>query len=221
MATSASSAFLFDHATRALVRRGRISPQAASAALLHTAHELGVQLGDLAALVLAAEHQQRVQQPARPPQGAGRTRTPPLFVVGTDDDQACDTSSSSWSQLPGRSCGHVDPHPRQDAPAAAWAATDPQLSAREYEVITLLAQGLSNEQVAAAAHLSVNSVKTYLRMAYRKIGVKTRVQALLWAIDHGIRLPGAGRTWERPPSAEESPESAASAESPGRLVLHP
>jgi DNA-binding NarL/FixJ family response regulator len=67
-----------------------------------------------------------------------------------------------------------------------WPGRDHGLSARESEVLSLIAQGLSNQEIAARAFLSINSVKTYIRSAYRKIGVERRTQAVLWATQHGF-----------------------------------
>lgn len=61
------------------------------------------------------------------------------------------------------------------------------LSPREAEVLALICQGLSNEQVADRAILGVNTVKTYIRSLYRKIGAESRTQAVLWGVDHGFR----------------------------------
>ena len=61
------------------------------------------------------------------------------------------------------------------------------MSPREAEVIALITQGLSNQEIADRAFLSINSVKTYIRSAYRKIGVTKRTQAVIWAIDNGFR----------------------------------
>jgi NarL family two-component system response regulator LiaR len=55
------------------------------------------------------------------------------------------------------------------------------LSPRENEVLALIAKGLSNKEIAQALFLSVNSIKTYVRTAYGKIGVHSRSQAVLWA----------------------------------------
>lgn len=60
------------------------------------------------------------------------------------------------------------------------------LTDREARVISLIAQGLSNDEIAAQEFLSVNTVKTHIRTAYRKIGVHTRPQAVVWAIQHGV-----------------------------------
>ncbi|GEP40286.1 DNA-binding response regulator [Nocardioides psychrotolerans] len=60
------------------------------------------------------------------------------------------------------------------------------LSAREVEVIGLIALGLSNQEISARLYLSINSVKTYVRTAYRKMGVGTRSQAVGWALSRGF-----------------------------------
>ena len=46
--------------------------------------------------------------------------------------------------------------------------------------------GLSNGEIAARTFLSINSVKSYIRSAYRAMGVSTRSQAVLWGIDNGM-----------------------------------
>ena len=64
---------------------------------------------------------------------------------------------------------------------------------REAEVIGLITQGLTNEDIAARAHLSINSVKTYIRTSYRKMGVERRSQAVLWGVQHGFAPEAARR----------------------------
>jgi DNA-binding NarL/FixJ family response regulator len=59
-------------------------------------------------------------------------------------------------------------------------------SRREAQVVTLIAQGLSNQEIADRLFLSINSVKTYIRAAYRKIGVSRRAQAVGWALANGF-----------------------------------
>jgi DNA-binding NarL/FixJ family response regulator len=63
---------------------------------------------------------------------------------------------------------------------------DVGLSEREVEILTLIAQGIPNQQIASRLFLSINSVKTYIRTAYRKIGVASRAEAVGWAIRHGF-----------------------------------
>jgi DNA-binding NarL/FixJ family response regulator len=79
-----------------------------------------------------------------------------------------------------------DPGPRAPITPKAWPGKDHGLSPRESEILALIAQGLSNQQVADRAFLSINSVKTFIRSAYRKIGVQSRTQAVLWATRHGF-----------------------------------
>ena len=66
---------------------------------------------------------------------------------------------------------------------------DAGLSPREVETIALIAQGLSNVEVADRLHLSANTLKSHIRQAYRKIGASTRAQAVGWALQHGFAPP--------------------------------
>jgi DNA-binding NarL/FixJ family response regulator len=68
-----------------------------------------------------------------------------------------------------------------------WPGRSVGLSSREAEMLALITQGLSNQEVAARAFISMNSVKSYIRSAYRKIGVTSRTQAVLWAVDNGFK----------------------------------
>jgi len=60
------------------------------------------------------------------------------------------------------------------------------LSTREGEVLVLIARGLSNQDIGRQLFLSIDSIKTYIRFLYRRIGVTSRSQAVLWASDHGL-----------------------------------
>jgi DNA-binding NarL/FixJ family response regulator len=70
--------------------------------------------------------------------------------------------------------------------AGEWPGREAGLSAREAEVIALIAQGLSNQEIAERTYLSINSVKTYIRTAYRKMNVSRRSQAVAWGLRHGF-----------------------------------
>ncbi|MCG9966523.1 response regulator transcription factor [Pelotomaculum terephthalicicum JT] len=52
------------------------------------------------------------------------------------------------------------------------------LTPREGEILKYLSQGLSNKEISAKTHLAVDTVKTHLRSIYRKMGVKSRSQAI-------------------------------------------
>ena len=69
---------------------------------------------------------------------------------------------------------------------------EPALSPRELEVLALIAEGLTNQQIADRACVSINSVKTYIRSAYRKIGVTSRSQAVVWGLRNGVVTPDGG-----------------------------
>ena len=64
-----------------------------------------------------------------------------------------------------------------------------ELTQRELDVVTMVTRGCSNREIAAHLGLSLNSVKTYIRTAYRKIGAERRTQAVLWGIEHGLKAP--------------------------------
>lgn len=72
-----------------------------------------------------------------------------------------------------------------------WLGYDEGLTRRESEIIALIAQGLSNQQIADQTFLSINSVKSYIRTAYRKMEVVSRSQAVLWGVRHGFVHTGA------------------------------
>lgn len=80
-----------------------------------------------------------------------------------------------------------------------WPGRAQGLSAREAEVVALITQGNTNEQIAAENYLSINSVKSYIRSAYRKMGVERRSQAVLWGVENGM-LPSRSRN----PAATQS-----------------
>ena len=66
------------------------------------------------------------------------------------------------------------------------AITAHRLSEREVDILALLAQGHSNAEISETLYLSVNTVKTYLRTAYRKVGLTSRPHAVAWAVQHGF-----------------------------------
>jgi DNA-binding NarL/FixJ family response regulator len=67
-----------------------------------------------------------------------------------------------------------------------WPGRREGLSDREAEILALITQGRSNAEVAVLTFLSPNTVKSYIRMVYRKIDVASRTQAVLWGVDHGF-----------------------------------
>ena len=60
------------------------------------------------------------------------------------------------------------------------------LTARQAEVLRLLAAGMSNKEIAAALYLSPSTVERHLATIYRKLGVAGRVDATRYALAHGL-----------------------------------
>lgn len=83
------------------------------------------------------------------------------------------------------------------APVRRWPGQHAGLTERESEVLALLVAGHSNTEIATLLHLSVNSVKTYLRHAYRKAEVNRRSQAVVWGLEHGFDADVTRRQTQR------------------------
>jgi DNA-binding NarL/FixJ family response regulator len=86
--------------------------------------------------------------------------------------------------------------------AHEWDATDVLghdvgLSPRESSVLALVTRGFTNQEIADQLYLSINSVKTYIRSAYRKVGVTSRSQAVAWAIHNGFSAERSDHQTER------------------------
>jgi DNA-binding NarL/FixJ family response regulator len=71
------------------------------------------------------------------------------------------------------------------AHTSALAPVEP-LSARELEVLALLAAGRSNKEIARALHVTEGTVKTHTNNLYRKLGARNRTEAVVYARDLGL-----------------------------------
>jgi DNA-binding NarL/FixJ family response regulator len=78
----------------------------------------------------------------------------------------------------------ADKHHRRGTPPKLARPT--RLSQRELEVLELLAQGHSNQQIATDLSISVSTVKNHVHHIIRKLEVSDRVQAAILAIEQGL-----------------------------------
>jgi len=83
---------------------------------------------------------------------------------------------------------------RRDRRSAERATTP--LTPREADVVSLITQGFDNFSIARETALSINSVKTYIRSAYQKMGVASRSQAVLWGVRHGYLEDPPREPWQ-------------------------
>jgi len=60
------------------------------------------------------------------------------------------------------------------------------LTAREHEVLKLIAAGLTNDEIAAKLVLSAGTVKTHINHIFSKLDLRNRTEAVIFAFDHGL-----------------------------------
>jgi DNA-binding NarL/FixJ family response regulator len=78
------------------------------------------------------------------------------------------------------------PEPRPAAPVAPDG-----LTTRETEVLVLIAEGLTNQEIARRLHVSTATVKTHINNLFAKTGLKDRAQAVRYAYSKGLVRPPA------------------------------
>lgn len=71
-------------------------------------------------------------------------------------------------------------------PAEAAPPEKNGLSAREREILTVLARGASNKEIAREFDLAESTVKIHVQNILRKLGLNSRVQAAVYAVEHGF-----------------------------------
>ena len=71
------------------------------------------------------------------------------------------------------------------------SAPPPDFTARETEVARLIARGLSNAEIGRELFLSEATVKTHVTRELSKLGLRDRVQIVVWAYETGVAVPGS------------------------------
>ncbi|MFF2652756.1 response regulator [Streptomyces sp. NPDC058045] len=77
----------------------------------------------------------------------------------------------------------------EQEPAPVEASPPDGLTGREVEVLVLIADGLTNQQIARRLQVSQATVKTHINNLFAKTGLKDRAQALRYAYSHGLAKP--------------------------------
>jgi DNA-binding NarL/FixJ family response regulator len=112
-----------------------------------------------------------------------------LYAIRSIHEGDSVVAPSTTRRLIGRFLPHL--------PAAAPNHTNHEgltdLTAREHEVLTAVGSGLSNTEIAALLHISEATVKTHVGHIMAKLGLRDRIQAVVYAYETGLVRPGAGK----------------------------
>jgi DNA-binding NarL/FixJ family response regulator len=84
----------------------------------------------------------------------------------------------------------IEDYVRRPRPGAGRVAGLDMLTARELEVLTLIAQGRSNAEIGTALFLSEPTIKTHVTRILAKLQLRDRVQAVVFAYETGLVQPG-------------------------------
>lgn len=96
----------------------------------------------------------------------------------------------------------IDRIAREPAASVTGTAEVDALTTREREVLDLLARGFSNREIAAELIVEVSTVRTHVKRVLMKLGLRDRIQAVIFAYENGLSGPRPART---KPSTEACP----------------
>ncbi len=85
----------------------------------------------------------------------------------------------------------IDRMAQQPTPELAGQAKLDELTPREREVLTLIARGLSNREIAAALTVEDSTIRTHVKRILMKLDLRDRVQAVIFVYENGVNRPGA------------------------------
>jgi DNA-binding NarL/FixJ family response regulator len=92
----------------------------------------------------------------------------------------------------------IDRMAQQPTPALADQAKLDGLTAREREVLQLIARGLSNREIGAALAVEESTIRTHVKRILMKLALRDRVQAVIFAYETGVNRPAPSATPTHP-----------------------
>jgi DNA-binding CsgD family transcriptional regulator len=124
---------------------------------------------------------------------------PPAFAAARAQGEGLSLEEAVAEALDVAALPDLDPPPPRTPAAAPGPAPDPPpqrqqdgLTPRERQVVALVAEGLTNRQVAARLVISESTAANHVDHILSKLGFHSRAQIAAWAVDRGLRPPPPG-----------------------------